>query len=249
MSILTKYLVPCLTEGFNVTTDYKTSFPTECPNNNTHIIDVSGISVLHTLAAKIVTINENSTVPDGGNYRADQFELSVIGGTGTVNTYDITYPYNVSAYAVIFMPMIDNMGDTFQVVAYPDTVIGLITAALSTLDTELFLPSIVGLSKGFQLSVTDGINTDNLGEIINIDVINNKVIFSNPVVNPFIIGSTVSFTVPRIKNGKFVNTQNWILGLSRIGSSGLMANAIVRLAYTNLTGTAKTLNFIVELSY
>ena len=246
---LTKYLVPCLTEGINVITDFRSSVPTVCPNNNTHTIDASGIMALDSTSLNIITINENNQIPNGGFYRADCFEIAVTGGTGTVTTYDISYPYNIGAYSTTLLLSSDNIGDTLNIIGYPDTAGSIITIELGTGATGLNVSLAAIFNPGFYVSITDGVNTDDLGEIITVDDVNNILTVSTPTVNSFGTGSVVLFGIPRVKNCKFCNTNNIDLGFSKIGSSGLLANHAVRLLYTNSSGTAKTFNFIVELQF
>ena len=246
---LTQYLVPCLTEDARITTDYRASIPTVCPNNNTHTINPEGIIILNTIQSKTVTINENSNVTTGGYYRADQFELAISGGTGVTGFCDISYSYNVSGYSVTFLTSSDNIGDTFEFVSYPNTPAGAISSDLGTGGTSIIISSAPLLNPGFDITLTDGTNTNNLGFITSIDINTNTINFSNAAVNSYTSGANLLFTIPRYKGGKFINNHNVNLGFSKIGSAGLPAGKIVRLIYTNSNGNPKTINFVVELQY
>ena len=249
MSLLSRYVVPCITESVAVVSDYRNTPPTTCPNNDTHIINADGIYIYHTITSKTVTINQDSSISTGGYYRADQFDLSISGGTGATASYDISYPYNIGVYSVTLLVSSDNVGDSYDVVSYPDTPVGLLSTALAIGDTGLTLPSVVLLNPGFNISITDGVNTDDLGYITAIDGTGGIASFSNPTLNSFDIGSIVLISVPRVRNGKFIKNSNISLGFSKIGSAGLPAGKVVRFSYINNTGAPKTLNFIVELQF
>jgi hypothetical protein len=251
MTTLTQYLVPCLTENINVFTDYRTSPPTVCPNNNTHIINPDGIMAISSTSLKSVKINQNSQLITGGYYRTDYYHIDVPAGTGMTASYDIVYPYNIAAYSTTFLVTSDNVGDGFNVVSYPDTVCGQITQTLATGSTGLYLPttSTGFLNPAFIIKISDGINTEELGEIISVDNNTGFVVYSTPNVNNYGVGAMISFTVPRINNGKFVTLQNMGLGFSVVSSSGLAAGKAVRVTYINSTNVAKTLSFLIELQY
>jgi len=249
MSTLSRYAVPCNTEGIVVLSDYRTDIPTTCPNNNTHNIDESGIFIYHTMNSKTVTINQDGDVETGGYYRADQFDFTIPAGTGATATYDISYPYNVCVYSVIFLPSQENIGDTYSITSAPDTLAGLTSKSMDIGSTSIFLPSVSMLNPGFNISITDDINTNNLGFITSIDKVNNIINCSSPSVNSFDEGSKIFISIPRFQNGKFLNSLNLNLGFSKIGSAGLPANKIVRVNYANNSGEAKTLNFIIELQF
>ena len=249
MSLLSRYVVPCITEGASFVSDYRSTPPTACPNNNTHVIDTDKIYIYQTMTSKTVTINQDSSISTGGYYRADQFDFLISGETGATASYDIIYPYNVGVYSVTLLVSPDNIGDSYDVISYPETPVGLLQSALAIGDTTFILPSVILLNPGFYISITDGKNTDDLGFIISVDETKGVINFSNPAVNSYDVGSTVLISVPRVKNGKFINNMNINLGLSKIGCAGLPAGKVVRFRYTNATGNPKTLNFIVELQF
>ena len=49
MSLLSRYVVPCVTEGASFVSDFRSEPPTACPNNNTHIIDAKGIYIYQSV--------------------------------------------------------------------------------------------------------------------------------------------------------------------------------------------------------
>lgn len=250
MGELIRYQMYCLTEQMGVVTDYRAEPPISCPNNNEHIIDESTIQIYHKISAKTVKINQNSGIETGGYYRADQYEIEIPEKQGEDIVYDLKYPYNVSVHSVQFLITPENIGDRYEILSYPDTTIGYITEDLNKGNNYLTTNSTLGLNTGFRISITNNENlTENLGEITHIDQKNNKIWFSKFSTENFKIGSLLKITIPRITNGKFINTQNIMLGSSLFSGSGLEAEKLVRFVYKNLSGTSKTLNFIVELQY
>jgi hypothetical protein len=248
-TILTQYLVPCITEGINVETDFKTSFPTVCPNCNTHIIDPSGIQVIDTISSNIVTVNQNAEFPTGGFYRADQYQLAVTGGTGATGSINVSYPYNTGIYSITIFSTNDNVGDSFNILLAPNNQIGTLSAPLNIGDTTLTVSSAVGFNPGFYLFVTDGVNTNDLGIITNVDLVNGIISFTNSASNNFASGSQISITTPIYQNGLFVNNENIKLAENVIANTDLPANQQLQFNYINSNGNPKTFNFILELQY
>ena len=249
MSLLSSYIVPCLTEAVDIVTDYMVSPPTVCPHNNTHTINEAGIILFSTISSKTVTVNQHDPAKNnGGYYRCDYFHFNIPGATG-ISTYDVSFPYDIEIYSVILQPTTANVGDNFDVVAYPSTPGGIITVALAPSDTSLTLNNVSPFYAGFHAYVTNGVTTDDLGDITSVDIPNNIINFKTPCVNSYSIGSVMLFEVDRIRNGKIMNDQNISLGFSKIGSSGLKAGKILRIVYDNVSGTAKTITILIELNY
>ncbi len=247
---LSQYMVYCITEDNTVFTDYRLDVPTTCPHNIDHKIDPSRTIIIDTIKSNTVVVDENSpTVTTGEYYRADQFELNVPAGKGATASYDISYPYNIGVYSATFFSTEVNIGDSFELIAYPDTPAGTISSDIEAGSTQLIISSASTLNPGFYVSISDGKNSDNLGEIVSIDKTTNTITFSKPCTNLYSLGSVVTFSIPRIKNGKIINTNDMYLGFSKIGCAGLPAGRIVRLNYTNSTDQEKTLNFVIELQY
>lgn len=250
MTTLTRYLVPCLTEGENVPTDYMDHVPTRCPNNVDHIIDPLNIfaeSVVHT---KTVRIDDTCDIKTGGYFRADQHQMSI--DPSTTSMYDVRYPYNVGVYSVTFMPGTENIGDTFHIIGLPNTPIGTLTANLDIGLTILSMTPYSGfemasLNPGFVLNIYDGTNYIELGHILA--VTGSTIEFSTPVPTTLSSGLQVQIGIPRVLGGKFITTNTMPLGMAKIGSSPMAAGKSFRVYYNNSTDQAKTINFIVELIY
>ena len=79
--MLKKYLVPCVTENVNIVTDFRSTLPTTCPNNNTHVINENGIYAITSISENKVVIDEGIDVPSGGYFRVDNHEMDIVGAT------------------------------------------------------------------------------------------------------------------------------------------------------------------------
>ena len=246
---LSNYFVYCINEGYDVASDYVTTAPTACPHDVSHNIDPSQTRVWNTITPEIVYINQDSTINTGGYFRIDGYTITT--PANSTSSTDIVYPYNISGYCVVLMPTTDNIGDVCNFVTMPNTPVGVLSANISTGATTLSIGSVAPLNPGFFLTITDGVNTADLGEIISLDYINNIITFSTPSTHDFVTTSPsiVMIGIPRIKNFKFVTNETIQLGTSKIGSSGLSANKVVRVLYTNNSNYEKTFFFYKELEH
>lgn len=190
----TQYLVPCLTESLGVVSGFVNTVPTACPNNNTHTIDPSGIRVITSMDSKTVVIKQTSNAVIGDNYRAEAYTM--VAAPSTTTTMDISYPYNTTIFLATYLGTPDNIGDSLSVIAAPDNPIGLLAADISSGVTTLTVwPLGLVPNVGWLLSITDGVNTDDLGHIISINPTNGVIVFETATVNGYLTGSTVRISV------------------------------------------------------
>lgn len=242
-----KYRVQCLTESAFVLTGYRYETPTYCPNDINHTINGTGTSIVDIKNVKQVIIDQSSDISNFGYFRVDQHNIS-IGASATV-VQDITYPYNVVAYSTFLMPTADNIGDELNVVALPNTAVGLLIDPIGTGATALHIASLENLNNGFLINVTDGINTNDLKEIVSLNGTGGIIICSTGTINSFAAGAVVRVSVPRVKNFIFSALDNLVFGLTRQGATGLPAGGKVRITYKNNSGVSKNFSILAEIGY
>lgn len=248
MSEYIQYIVPCLTEELGITTGFLSTVPTTCPNNTAHTIDPTGIRIMKILANKTVVVNQNTDTTIGGFYRIDHYSFNV--PASTVTTKDIFYPYNINVLLATYLVTLDNIGDTLDMCAVPNTTCAQLDSDLAIGSTSLYANTVYTiLNHGFNLVVTDGTNTDDLGEIKTYNLSTGIITFSNPTTHTFVTGNLVKMTIYRVKNLKVVNNSNIVIGLKKINGVGLPANKIMRFIYTNNSAVDKTFNFSLEFGY
>ena len=246
--MLKKYLVPCVTENVNIVTDFRSTLPTTCPNNNTHVINENGIYAITSISENKVVIDEGIDVPSGGYFRVDNHEMDIVGGTGTVTNKIISYPYNVGCYSLTITPRNENINDVINMNFIPGMIGGFLSVN-SGIGNKTFaiINRTIPLNPGFKISMTDDMITNDLGEIIIVDAMN--ITTSKETTNDFGIGSKILITIPRVQNMRIVNDQNINIGMSKIGCSGLPANTPAQILYTNMSGENKKFNFFVEMQF
>ncbi len=152
--------------------------PTACPNNNTHTIDNSTVSIVDSISSAAVEVVQQTGT--GGNYTCQSFCFDVPANSTVTQQY--SWPYPVSISTMHFTSDTTQVGDYILGQIAPHTVLGTLTADLSTTGTVLSVsPSVAqNAVTGTLATVTDGTNTVNLGNFYNIDAVNNTVSVQNP---------------------------------------------------------------------
>ncbi|ARR74928.1 hypothetical protein SAGO17_0008 [Mimivirus AB-566-O17] len=223
-------------------------YPEICFNNNTHIV-----SSIPELVSKISNINvgivEEST-PTGGNYKSVSYKCDCVSGE---SIHDYTFDYPISALSISFNSHSENQNDTLEVIVAPETIIGSITSDITASDTIINASSTVieNAQLGYYIHVSDGINSDNLGTITNIDSVNSRITVKTPATNGFLASSPsyIKMSVKVIDNFTFGYQGRYVLGDSKIGGSYIPTNTIIRVIYTNNGNTTKYFYPVIDYLY
>lgn len=241
-----KYIFPCITEGIPVETGYISTLPTVCPNNNTHEVDINAARVTGIIQDKVMVIKQNTTF-NARYFKTDYYEINIPANSTVYQ--DISYPYDIGVYTTTYMATTSNIGDELNVYVAPDGTAGLLAANVDIGSTTLSLgTTYFSVAAGMYLKLTDGTNTDELGEIKNIS--NDGIItFTNPTTHSFITNNIVKFYIYRVRNLLIVNDKNITIGKNKIEASPLPANAKIRFSYTNNGNVDKKFSFIMEIGY
>lgn len=249
MTTVNLYSLYCITEEKWLTV-WGTEEPTTCPNNHEHTIEESSPQILDSITSFKVTV-EASRESTNGNYRAQGFELFVNPGVDTVSTMDVSFPYPTSVRSTSLIVTEENIGDHLEVIAAPETVIGVVTAPVSVNDKTFNVSSTVlqYLNPGYLVELTDGATTSTLGECISIDRTNATITVENGSAHSYAPGSFIRMSVPRIRNMNLLTTGKITLGASEIGGTVNPANVVTRVIYTNKSSQPKTFNLLAELFY
>lgn len=100
--------------------------------------------------------------------------------------------------------------------------------------------------RGYEISVSDGVTIDHLGEIIFTDTVNNKIYVENAPSNQYNAGAYVRPYRCIVKNIQFGPPQSVVIGRDKIGGAYVAENTVVTVEYTNKSIMAKTLPFIIS---
>lgn len=249
-----QWRVWCTTEGAftfreKAVIDGDESPPTTCINDTTHTIDASSWTIVDELTKEQVVIQEEE-IPTQGYYKLECRELSVPAVVGEF-VEDWSWDININFFnmGMYFPP--DAIGDVWDLEGAPETVIGGLTLASNIGDTTFNVSSTVtdNIKKGFVASITDGVNTNKLGHVIDVDSVNGTITVKDAATDTFSPGAFVRMTIPRFENYVIAYEHTRDIGAAKIGGSFLPANTVVRHRYQNNNGLAKKIVLFIEYLY
>lgn len=226
--------------------------PLICPNSLDHTIDPDKTVIKFRNNVSEIKILEETMESNisrtGGYYIAEGFDFEMLPGrSNNVKQFDIP----ISVIAMTFSPIsTDNIGDRFDVVINPDTVIGAIANVVNIGDTEIPLndTAFQYATIGFYLTIDDGVNNHDLGIVIAKNPITKTVTIKNPPTTFFnpLSPSYIKLTMYRIKNFLITNTDPIVLVSNKIGCSYLPSKTSVVLVYNNNGETNHKMNVMVK---
>ncbi len=238
------YQVYCTTENAYVLQWGETE-PTTCPNNTAHTINPALTTIIRTISTRTVKAAEDSE----GYFETGNIVVNVASGTpGSVTPHDVTWPYKILLWKTILSITTDMLGDTISVVASPNTTIGVIVAPAAIAQTTFPVNSTViqNILRGFLVNLYDGVNNDVLGVCTNIDRVNNTISVETGPTHSFNAGSAIQVGVYVLKN--IVCHDTTPISIGDKGSKGktIEPYQILRIYYTNNSGTSKTVYYRYE---
>jgi hypothetical protein len=230
--------------------------PTTCPENAAHSISTNpGPRVVNKVSQEQVKITEEEALPTQGIYKFKGHKLMVpSGNVGDVEIKNITWKYPITLMNGFFVSTSDMITDEVNVWVAPNSTIGAIGAPVYTGNTEITVTSTVfdNLWKGWSVNITDGVNNDDLGECIEMNVGNSTITCENGATNNFNpLSPTYVQMTPKIVEDVCVLAPNvrYPFAEKKIGGRSIPANTPMQIRYTNNTGNAKTFVFYTEYLY
>ena len=218
--------------------------PTVCPHNSNHSIDP--LSVQNSTKYNDTFKAEEQS---DGYFETTTVTMIVPAGTpGTVSEHDVTWPMDILLWNTRITPTTPMIDDVITVMAAPETTIGVLTVAASISDTVLNVNSTVidNAYRGFLLTIDDTVNKDVVGRITNIDTGGSTITVETPLSFAYAPGTPVKISVYMVKD-VFINDISSIdIGQKGFRGKVLAANQILRVYYTNNSGTEKTIRWRPE---
>lgn len=247
MTTIYKYRIRCTTDN-KYEYIWDDTLPTTCPANAAHSIDSSKTTIVDRRSQKIVEIKEETT-PTGGFFMCETLPISVDASATTSFTY--TWPIPITVLMVGFTSAAENEGDVMSLSVAPDTTIGTLTSnigtGVSTLDVSQTVVDNIKL--GFHATITDGVNTNQLGRCLAINTVAKTITIETSTTNSFNTNSLIKMTIYMMKNYTIGPAWEYEIGNSKIGGSYVPAGRVVKVVYENKTNVAKTLVPRLEYLY
>lgn len=250
MSISTtfKYSIFCETENKYVTF-WTIEPPLSCPNNCTHIINKSNISIIDKTSSQNVNIVQLQPEFTNGFYKTEGFSFTIPANSTAYK--DVSWPYNTSIMTMNLQPSTDNIGDTINAYAGPDTIIGINTQTLGQNVSVINVNNTVlqNIKLGYTVSVVNNSQNIIMGECISIDTVNSRITCSIIASESIAPGAYIKVSRPVIKNFTFVTNSIINLANKNVSSTSLPANTVARMVYKNNSNFEKTFTYNSEYSY
>ena len=246
-----KYNCFCLTEQSYVTV-WSDKIPTVCPNNNSHLIDENNIGILDVMNTQSVFIQGKAYDQEliQGMYMYHGNIVNI--GTALETIQDVEFKVASSVLGLSFMSSECHRGDYMDIIINPDTTIGVITATVNPGDTEIQVDANVlkYLKIGWYIALDNGTTYDNLGMVININVVEGKVTFNKPCQNTYAPWITpVKINIYIVKDYGITEPYRYKVGYGSSAGKDVTAGTVFRMVYHNNSGIAKVLNYQYELNY
>lgn len=243
-----KYRVYCQTENVFVNIWDKV-LPTVCPNNNSHSIDTTSITITEQISDSNVNIIQSQPGFTNGIYKAEGFSFTISANSSAYK--DISWPYNIAVMTMNLQPSTENIGDFVNAYAGPNTIIGINT---QTLSQNVFVISVnstvlLNIKLGYTVSVVNNTQNINMGECISIDTVNSRITCNTIASESIPPGAYIKVSRHIIKNITFTTNNIINLANKNVSSTSFPANTIARMVYTNNSNTQKTFYYNTEYAY
>jgi len=252
MATVYQYRFFCSTESAFVTS-WGTEPPTHCPNDQTVISDVTIISsVAPNTMAVTGTITAQDASPPEGWYQSSTIQMDIpSGATGSITTYDWANVFDTYIWSVSITPPPNSEGDVLTYIIVPDTVIGTLASDATIGSTAVNIganaPGFYYLTKGCEISLTDGVNTQYPDKITSVNPSTGVVTFEAALTYNFATGTYIRFTNYTIRDHIMdYHGERMYFGLKGLKTKMVPAGYPMRLIYKNKTGVAKTFYFQME---
>ena len=240
------YKLYCVDEN-KVVTIWSNISPIVCPNNDVHEIELDSVRISEKYNDTIEVIEENG----GGYFETSHIAMNIPAGTpGDITEHDVTWVMDILLWKTILTPTSDMIGDIITVVGGPETTIGAIGAVVNIGDTVITVNStvITNMWRGFLVTLDDGVNKDVLGRCTNVDSVNSTITVETGTTYAYspLTPTPVKISVYILKDIYISDTNVIEIGSKGFKGKSVSSGQIIRVYYTNNSGTAKTFRFRPE---
>lgn len=246
---LHKYRVCCATENTYAYV-WDDHVPTVCPNNAEHTIVPELTTITDTLSESAMYITAKSFEGSKGFYMMEGRRFNVLENE-SIKTDDYEFTMPVVIYGLTLQARLEHVGDEFDIILSPDTPIGGVTMPANIGDTIIHVsPTVTQYAQvGFHLSLTDGVQYQNLGVVIAIDANAGTVTMKDPCIMNFAPGSYVLLNIYMTKSLQILSIDRYSIGYGTMGGKALPAGTKIRMVYKNNGGNFKMISYHFEYTY
>lgn len=253
MTTLYQWRVYCTTDQ-KYETVWSETQPSSCPANPIeHVIDASQTSIVQTIDDNIVTIQEE-LISTQGLFTAKGYKYEIPASVaGDVTIINLTWKRPITLLNGDFDAVLGNVGDVINAFAVPISPIGYITAQVAPGATVIHVSPTVKeyIYMGFLVTLTDGVQTQEMGECMAIDKVNNTITVETPSAFSFSPSSPtyVKITARVVENLNISTARTYDFARKKMGGKSLQSGVAFSIAYKNNNGLAKPFTFLLEYMY
>lgn len=215
-----------------------------CPVNNPNH-QFQRTLIMATVSDSNVMV-ANRTLQTSGRYRDEQFDFEISAGPNSdyVPVTPVVFPYNVRIAYYSFIPSHDNIGDSFSVYLKTSVPDGTLTTFVNSGKLLIVSASVINKVKlGYEIILSNGIETQKMGECINIDYVTSTITVENDVLFSFDIGTIVSSKIVLSKDIKIMSDNAIKLAGDVPGNMFIPAGMIIQMEYKNISSLPKSAAF------
>jgi len=230
------------------TTIYAKTAPTTCPENNGHSIDTGKTYSSEEISQNIVIIKEEDT-PTGGHFGVRTVKLTC--PANATSTHTLIWPHPITGLGIGFNSQDIHQGDLITMAVFKNVITGVIIAPVAVGSKTIYVSPTVLLhvNVGYFFKLFNGIYQDDLGRVIGIDKVSNKITVELPTVHAFNPGTFVQQTIKMLQDFELGMAGHYDLGGKKIGGSYVPANTPISVDYVNKSNIDKVFLGWTEFLY
>ena len=182
------------------------------------------------------------------NFLQRSFKMDIPAAIGLYE-YEIKFKFDVQLIRAKYLDLPEHENDVLNVDIDPNTIIGQIVIPAAPTQKIIYVDASVlkYIQVGFDVSITNGVTSDNLG--LCLEIKEKHIVVENEVINSYGIGSAIGMTVPLVRELSFsgASSERIIEGTTK--TSLLPKGVPIILKYDNLTGTSAVFIFDLEILF
>ncbi len=251
MATETYYKVYCSNEQ-QFFTFWNKNIPINCPNDYRHKIDKSQTIKLETRNIDIqpVSIQQESVATNGMyRYKCIKFDC----GSNGVSEHDIVFPYPITVLQAETQTNETHRGDKLDLFFLTsNNTLGTLSSNLNIGECDLYVDNSVinNMNNGLECIITDGSNTENLGEVVNIIPMSNLIHTEYNTSNVYNVETPtyIKYRMPIIEDMWISDPRTYTFGHKKITGTSLPASTYLKMYYSNSSPNSNK-ELIVSLEY
>lgn len=245
MTTIYKFQIYCSTEQtWKYVWGTDSDIPVSCPTDTSHSVDTSSITIAQKISENEVIVNQ----PTQGTFMCECVPITIPGGLpGAITEHDVVFDTKILLWTTDFHANSEHVGDDFDVIVGPNTLIGMVAADASIGDTTIQVTTTVtdNVVSGMYIATPD---TD-LGKVVQVNKISGTITLKNPIGSSIVANTGLLLNVYLGKHICIDAIDTYTFGEKGFQGKIVPAGTTFRMVYTNSTGLPKKVNWRMGYYY